>query len=49
MLTYGQSENPRSPYSTDQTRMFSRKQWVRFAWTDAQIRRDLLRRFVVTG
>jgi len=49
ILTYGQSENPRSPYSTDQTRMFSRKQWVRFAWTDAQIRRDLLRRFVVTG
>ncbi len=49
ILTYGQSENPRSPYSTDQTRMFSRKRWVRFAWTDAQIRRDLLRRFVVTG
>jgi acyl-homoserine-lactone acylase len=49
ILTYGQSEDPGSPYSTDQTRMFSRKQWVRFAWTDAQIRRDLLRRFVVTG
>jgi len=49
ILTYGQSENPRSPYSSDQTRMFSRKQWVHFAWTDAQIRRDLVRRFVVRG
>ena len=49
ILTYGQSENPRSPYSSDQTRMFSRKQWVRFAWTDAQIRQDLLRSFVVRG
>jgi len=29
--------------------MFSRKQWVHFAWTDAQIRRDLVRRFVVRG
>ncbi|CAI9408757.1 penicillin acylase family protein [Nocardioides sp. T2.26MG-1] len=49
ILTYGQSEDPRSPYSSDQTRMFSRKQWVRFAWTDAQVRRDLVRRFVVHG
>lgn len=49
ILTYGQSENPRSPYSSDQTRIFSREKWVRFAWTDAQIREDLVRRFVVSG
>jgi acyl-homoserine-lactone acylase len=49
ILTYGQSENPRSPYSTDQTRMFSQKRWVHFAWTDAQIRKDLVRRFVLRG
>jgi acyl-homoserine-lactone acylase len=49
ILTYGQSENPRSPYSTDQTRMFSRERWVHFAWTDEQIRRDLVRRLVVRG
>lgn len=49
ILTYSQSENPRSPYSADQTRMFSRKQWVRFAWTDAQIAHDLVRRFTITG
>ena len=48
-MTYGQSEDPRSPYSSDQTRMFSRKQWVHFAWTAEQIRRDLVRRFVVWG
>ena len=49
ILTYGQSENPRSPYSSDQTRMFSRKQWVHFAWTAAQIAHDLVRRFTITG
>jgi acyl-homoserine-lactone acylase len=43
ILTYGQSENPRSPYSADQTRLFSQGKWVRFAWTDAQIREDLVR------
>ena len=49
ILTYSQSENPRSPYSADQTRMFSKKRWVRFAWTDAQIAHDLVRRFTITG
>ncbi len=49
ILTYSQSENPRSPFSADQTRMFSQKRWVRFAWTKAQIRHDLLRRFTITG
>src|SRR4051794_12165328 len=49
ILTYGQSENPRSPYSADQTRMFSKKKWVRFAWTDAQIAHDLVRRFTISG
>ncbi|MEJ7794072.1 MAG: penicillin acylase family protein [Nocardioides sp.] len=49
ILTYGQSENPRSPWSQDQTRMFSQEKWVRFAWTDAQIRKDLIQRYVVSG
>ena len=49
ILTYGQSEDPTSPYSSDQTEMFSRKRWVHFAWTDAQVRRDLVRRFVLRG
>jgi acyl-homoserine-lactone acylase len=49
ILTYGQSENPRSPYSSDQTRLFSKGKWVRFAWTDRQIRRDLVRTVRVSG
>lgn len=49
ILTYGQSENPRSPYSADQTRLFSEERWVRFPWTRAQIRADLVRRQVVSG
>ena len=28
ILTYSQSENPDSPYFADQTKMFSRKEWV---------------------
>jgi len=49
ILTYGQSENPLSPYSTDQTRLFSRGKWVRFAWTNAQIRDDLVRTVNLVG
>ena len=49
ILTYGQSEDPTSRWSSDQTRLFSREKWVRFAWTDGQIRRDLARKYVVRG
>jgi Penicillin amidase len=28
ILTYSESENPNSPYFADQTRMFSKKEWV---------------------
>ncbi|WP_341925797.1 penicillin acylase family protein [Nocardioides psychrotolerans] len=49
ILTYSQDENPRSRWSSDQTRLFSQGRWVRFAWTDAQIRKDLVRSFVVRG
>ena len=37
ILTYGQSENPTSPWSSDQTRLFGQKQWVSFPFTTAQI------------
>jgi len=49
ILTYSQYENPRSRWSQDQTKLFSQEQWVRFPWTDAQISKQLVRRFVVTG
>ncbi|MET3961998.1 acyl-homoserine-lactone acylase [Marmoricola sp. OAE513] len=40
ILTYGQSDNPNSPWSSDQTQMFSDQQWVSFAFTPAQIAAD---------
>lgn len=49
ILTYGQSENPRSPWSIDQTRKFSRERWVTFPWTDRQIREQRISRRVVRG
>jgi acyl-homoserine-lactone acylase len=49
ILTYGQSEDPTSPWSGDQTRLFSQEKWVRFPWTDRQVARDLVRRYVVSG
>lgn len=49
ILTYGQSENPRSPWSSDQTRLFSRQRWVHFAWTRAEIRKHLVSKIVVRG
>lgn len=49
ILTYGQSESPLSPFSSDQTRLFSQGRWVRFAWTDAQIRQDLIRTVNLAG
>jgi acyl-homoserine-lactone acylase len=49
ILTYGQAESPRSPWSRDQTRLFSRGKWVRFPWTGAQIRRQQVDRYVVSG
>ena len=49
ILTYGQSENPTSPWSKDQTAMFGRKQWVSFAFTPAQITRDQISRVTVSA
>jgi acyl-homoserine-lactone acylase len=42
ILTYGQNEDPTSPWSTDQTRMFGAGKWVHFAWTPAEIAKDLV-------
>ncbi|MFZ5847307.1 MAG: penicillin acylase family protein [Actinomycetota bacterium] len=49
ILTYGQSLNRRSRNSHDQTRLFSKEKWVDFAFTPAQIRRDLVRSYRVSG
>lgn len=39
-LTYSQSTNPASPHYADQTARFSRKEWITFPYTDAQIEAD---------
>ncbi len=49
VLTYGQSENPRSPWSRDQTAVFGDERWVAFPWTDAQIRRQRIGRTRLVG
>ena len=37
ILTYSQSTDPSSPISSDQTRLFSKEKWVRWAFTPAQV------------
>ena len=50
ILTYSQSENPRSPHYADQTRLFSQKKWLPMRFTERSIRRDRdYKRTVVTG
>lgn len=49
ILTYGQDEDPASPWSTDQTALFSQEEWVRFAWTPAQIAEDLVQTITLDG
>ena len=40
ILTYSLSENPRSKHRADQTRLFSRKGWVRDRFCESQIKRS---------
>ena len=49
ILTYGQSENPRSPWSQDQTKLFGQKKWVLFPFTAKQIRKARISRMTVTA
>ena len=50
ILTYSQSENPRSEHYADQTRLFSQKQFLPMRFTERQIRSDPdYERTVVTG
>src|SRR5690606_30158997 len=39
-VTYGQSDDPRSRYHTDQTRSFSEKEWRRVLYTEDEIEQD---------
>jgi acyl-homoserine-lactone acylase len=49
ILTYGQSEDPTSPWSQDQTRLFAQGDWVHFPWTLAEVRRHAQSTYVVSG
>ncbi len=49
ILTYSQSTDPTSIWSSDQTRLFSQKKWVSFAFTPAQIRADRISRRTITA
>ncbi|HET7351676.1 MAG TPA: penicillin acylase family protein [Marmoricola sp.] len=49
ILTYGQSEDPGSPWSSDQTELFSRKQWVSFPFAPEQVDAARISRRTVTG
>lgn len=40
IVTYGQSDDPRSPYHTDQTELFSAKQWREVLYTEDDIEQD---------
>ena len=40
ILAYSLSDNPRSPHRADQTRLYSRKRWVRGRFCESQIKRS---------
>ncbi|HEV3002722.1 MAG TPA: penicillin acylase family protein [Solirubrobacteraceae bacterium] len=42
ILTYSQSTNPASPWHSDQTRMYSRKQWVDTPFCEPDVRRETI-------
>ncbi|GAA4367694.1 penicillin acylase family protein [Nocardioides caricicola] len=42
ILTYSQYEDPTSPWSDDQTRLFSKEKWVRLPWTAKQVEAHLV-------
>lgn len=48
-LTYGESGDPTSPHYTDQTKLFSKKQWRPILFTPKDIAGDVKSRVVLTG
>jgi acyl-homoserine-lactone acylase len=49
ILTYGQSEDPTSPWSEDQTRIFGDEGWVSFPWTDDEIGQQTVDTYTVSS
>ena len=40
ILTYSQSPEPDSPHHADQTRLYSRGEWIDLPFSDAEIQAD---------
>jgi acyl-homoserine-lactone acylase len=49
ILTYGQSEDPTSPWSEDQTRIYGNGEWVHFPWTDEQLAQHTVSEYTVSS
>ncbi|MEE8165367.1 MAG: penicillin acylase family protein [Myxococcota bacterium] len=49
ILSYSLSANPNSPHFADQTRMFSRKQWLELPFHEADVEAAALRKYRVSG
>jgi acyl-homoserine-lactone acylase len=49
ILTYGQSDDPTSPWSSDQTQLFSDQQWVHFPWTSSEIAQQQISEVVISN
>ena len=49
ILTYSQYEDPASPWSSDQTRLFSEEKWVQFPWTPVQVAAATVRTVHLSG
>lgn len=45
ILAYGQSNDPNSPHHTDQAKMFANNQMKKVAFSEEEIRADLIRRY----
>ncbi|MBW1882795.1 MAG: penicillin acylase family protein [Deltaproteobacteria bacterium] len=49
ILSYSLSANPSSPHFADQTRMFSRKEWLELPFHEADVEAAALRKYRVRG
>ena len=47
LLAYSLSSNPDSPHYADQTRLYSKKQWLELPYTEAEVARASLRSYRV--
>lgn len=49
ILTYSESENPNSPHSGDQTRLFAHRKWIKIRFSRDAIKKGAKRTYVVRG